>query len=217
MQKLKRLERALVAGEWFQARKATQVWADIVIGAGMLIGAGATIYSANKQGQIANSQLGLEGAQNARQQQAFDQLQQLISNPGAFFDSPVYKAAAAQGSSAVARETGATYGPKSGNEAQALQAYGQSFGQQQLLSQEQLLAGMAGTGFNPAAAGQAASGAVNAGAGALSSLGGLLSFFGSGMGGGGSGVVNPDNLPINTGSQTIDMGGGYSPVTVPGG
>lgn len=154
-------------------------FAAIAIGVGMVATAGVALYEGNKQNQVANTQIGLEQQQMGKQNVAFNQLQQLLGDPGSFFSSPVYKAAASQGSSAVARENAAQFGPNSGNEAQALQAYGQSFGQQQLLSQEQLLAGMSGTGFNPAGAGQAASGALSAGGNALGSLGGLLAFFGT--------------------------------------
>jgi hypothetical protein len=197
---------------------------DIAIGIGLVAGAGAAVYSANKQGQIAGSEMNLQYDQQWKQDQAFQQLQLLMGNPASFFDSAPYQAAFGQGTKAVLRGAAAgglnntsTQIP-AGGEATALQSFGQSFGMQQLLSQEQLLAGMSGTGFNPAGAGQVASGATGAAAGSLGSLAGLLSFFGSsGMGrGGGYEVYNPDNLPINTGSQIIDMGGGYSPVIVDG-
>lgn len=187
MRKLKRLDRALIAGEWFEATKGTRVFADIAIGVGLVVSAGAAIYQTSTQAGIANRQLGIAQDQQMKQDQSFQQLQQLLADPGSFFNSPVYKAAADQGGAQVARQNAAAFGPNSGNEAQALQAYGQSFGQQQLLSQEQLLAGMSGTGFNPSTA---VSGAVqpsmNAAAG-LSDLAGLFSFFGTGKGAGGAG------------------------------
>jgi hypothetical protein len=156
------------------------VWADIAIGVGMALTAGAAAYSTSTQAGIAGKQLSLADQQMAKQNQAFQQLQDLISNPASFFSSPVYKSAADQGSQAVARQNAAQFGPNSGNEASALQAFGQSFGQQQLLSQEQLLAGMSGTGFNPSGALTGASGAASSAAGSLASLGGLMAFFGSG-------------------------------------
>jgi hypothetical protein len=158
-------------------------FAAIAVGVGLVVGAGASIYATNKQGQIANSQLSLAQDQQYKEDTSFNQLQELMQNPGNFFSSPVYQASAAQGTQAVARANAAGSGPNSGNEATALQTFGQSFGQQQLLGQEQLLAGMSGTGFNPAGAGTAASGAASAAAGGLNSLAGLLAFFGtSGVG-----------------------------------
>lgn len=212
MRKIKRIERALREGDWYNQVKGTQVFADIAIGVGLVVGAGAAVYTANKQGQIANSEMQLQNIQLGKQNTAFDQLQQLISNPGAFFDSPVYKAAAAQGSSAVARENAAAHGANSGNEAQALQAYGQSFGQQQLLGQEQLLAGMSGTGFNPAAAGGVALDAINAQGKSLQSIGGMLSFFGSKGGGG-------DSTAVTFGGQSpaIDTSGVVSDTPISSG
>lgn len=175
------------------------VWADIIIGAGLVLTAGAAAYSTHTQAGIANSQLGLAQDQQWKQDQSFQQLQQLISDPASFFNSPVYQASAKQGTQAVARSNAAAFGPNSGNEATALQQFGQTFGQQQLLSQEQLLAGMSGTGFNPTAAAGTASGAASSAAGSLSSLGGLLAFFGSSQSGGGGGFV-PMNDPSLAGS-----------------
>jgi hypothetical protein len=176
----------------------------IAVGIGLVVGAGASIYATTTQAGIANKGLSLAQDQQYKQDTAFNQLQELMNNPSSFFSSPVYQAAFGQGSQAVARQEAAQFGPNSGNEASALQAYGQSFGQQQLLSQEQLLASMSGTGANPAGALNTASGASSAAAGGLQGLAGLLSFFGtSGFGGGGNpppggGAWNsPAGAPIN--------------------
>lgn len=214
MQRLRRFERALIEGEWFDHSKSTKVFADIAIGVGMVVAAGASIYATSTQAGIAGQQLSLEATQAQKQNQSFQQLQQLISNPASFFSSPVYQAAAGQGSQAVARENAAAFGPNSGNEATALQTFGQSFGQQQLLNQEQLLAGMSGTGFNPAGAGQTASGAASSAAGGMASLGGLLSFFGnSGAGAGGGAGFTPLNDPSLAGS-TSGWGAGADAIAV---
>ena len=196
MLRLRKLDKALVEGLWFEHQKSTRVFADIAIGIGLAVTAGAAIYSTSVQGGIANQELGLAQTQAGKQNQAYSQLQQLISNPSSFFDSPVYTAAANQGGAQVARQNAAQFGGNSGNEATALQAYGQSFGQQQLLSQEQLLAGMSGTGFNPAGAAGTASGAASAGAGSLASLGGLLAFFGS-SGGTGTGLAGTSTSALS--------------------
>lgn len=154
---------------------------SIAIGIGLVAGAGAAIYGANKQGQVASTQLGLEQQTQSEQMQMFAQLQQLINDPNSFFSSPVYQAAFGQGTQAIAR-AGAAGGLNNtstnvpqGQEATELQAYGQSFGQQQLLAQEQLLLSGAGvtSASSPAQAGAAASGAYSAQTGNLGSLAGL--------------------------------------------
>jgi hypothetical protein len=53
-------------------------------------------------------------------------------------------------------------------------------------------------------------GATNALSGAAQNAG----IWASLGGGGDNSIYNPDNLPINTGQQTVDPGGGYSPITV---
>lgn len=210
MHKLRKLDRALAEGQWFEYAKSTKVFADIAIGVGLAVTAGASIYGTMTQGSIANSQLDLSRNQAGKQDQAFRQLQDLITNPGAFFDSPVYKAAADQGARAVAKTNAAQFGPNSGNEATALQTFGQGFGQQQLLGQEQLLAGMSGTGFNPTTAAGTASGAGQLAAGNMASLGGLMSFFGNSGGGGGAGFT-PMNAP-SMGGTTAGWGIGADAV-----
>lgn len=180
----------------------------IAIGGSALIGAGVGLYEGSKQGQVANTQLGLEQDQTAKQDSAFMQLQTLLSNPNSFFqNNGVYSAAFDQGTAAVARGSAASGGNNTnakapqGQEAVALQTFGQSFGSQQLLGQEELLAGMSGTGFNPAAAGSSASSAYGAQGSSLNSLAGLLSFFGSSGGGGllGGGNSTPFT-PLNDSS-----------------
>lgn len=215
MQKLRKLERAIAEGCWFEHAKATRVFADIAVVAGLAISAGASIYGTMTQGSIANSQLDLARNQAGKQDQAFQQLQQLISNPNSFFDSPVYKTAADQGAQAVAKTNAAAFGPNSMNEATALQSFGQQFGQQQLLGQEQLLAGMSGTGFNPTVAAGTASGAGQLAAGNMASLGGLMSFFGnSGAGAGGGAGFTPMNAP-SMGGSTSGWGAGADFATAP--
>jgi hypothetical protein len=156
-----------------------EVWGAALVGAGLIVSAGASVFSTLTQKGIANSQLGIEEDQLGKQDQSFQQLQQLLTNPQSFFDSPVFKSAADQGGAQVARQNAAAFGPNSGNEAQALQAYGQTFGQQQLLGQEELLAGMSGTGFNPSTAASGASSAISSATASANSLAGMLAFFGT--------------------------------------
>jgi hypothetical protein len=192
------------------------VWADIAIGVGMALSAGAAAYGTSTQAGIANRGLSIADDQRAKQDQSFQQLQDLINNPASFFSSPVYQAAANQGSQAVARQNAAAFGPSSGNEATALQTFGQSFGQQQLLSQEQLLAGMSGVGFNPAGALGTASGAASSAAGGLSSLGGLLSFFGNSGGGGTTGGSVTGNVAgVGNFDGAMSGGGGTDAFSTP--
>lgn len=167
-------------------------FADIAVGIGLTLGAGAAIYGTSTQAGIANRGLSMAQITQGEQMQAFQQLQQLLTNPGSFFDNPVYKAAFDQGTSAVAKSNAAQFGPNSFNEATALQTFGQSFGQQQLLSQEQLLASMSGTqaASSPSQFINSASGAATSAQGSLNSLAGLLAFFGSSGGGGGGGGVD---------------------------
>jgi hypothetical protein len=174
---------------------------EIAIGIGLVVGAGASAYATTSQAGIAGQELSLANTQSGRQQIAFNQLQTLINNPGSFFDNPVFQSSLSQGTQAVQRaEAAQGISSPIGGQAQALQAYGQGFASQQLLGQEQLLAGMTGTGFNPAGSLQAASGASSAATGSLSNLAGLIGFFGSsGAAGqmfGGSGI-NAGNMFSN--------------------
>jgi hypothetical protein len=207
MNKLRKIERGLVEDGWYTCAKATSIFGDIAIGIGLVAGAGAAIYATSTQAGIADAQLGLEATQNQRQNQSFMQLQQLLSNPGGFFSSPTFQQSEYQGAQAVAKTNAAQFGPNSGNEATALQTFGQGFAQNQLLSQEELLAGMSGTGFNPSAAGSAASGAASAATGGLNSLAGLLAFFGTGSGGG----VTAGNATIGSEVTPGTVGGFNAP------
>lgn len=142
-----------------------------VAGAGIAVGA----YESSQQAGISSEALGLASNQNARQAYSFNQLQTLMNNPGSFFDSPVYQAAFNQGSQAVAKQSAAGGFTGSTNAAEALQTFGQSFGEQQLLSQEQLLASLSGANFNPASALNSAS---NANSTSFNQLGTLLAALG---------------------------------------
>ncbi len=188
MRKLRKQEFALIEGEWFDYTKGAKTFGAIAIGIGLVAGAGAAVYGASTQAGIANQQLALAGSQNARQAQSFNQLQALIQNPSSFFSSSVFTSALGVGEQATAHQGAAAFGPNSTNEAAALQQYGQGFAANQLLSQEQLLAGMSGTQFNPSGALGGASSAASSASGSMAGLGGLMAFFGSSGGFGGGGV-----------------------------
>jgi hypothetical protein len=187
--RIKKFNQALLDGNWYSHSKSTKYFGDIAIGIGLLAGAGAVVYSTSTQAGIANQQLGLADTQADKQNTSFQQLEQLLANPGGFFSSPTFQQSEYQGAQAIARTNAAQSGPNSGNEATALQTFGQGFAQQQLLSQENLLAGMSGTGFNPASAGSVASGAASAATGGMNSLAGLLAFFGNSGGGSSTNVT----------------------------
>src|SRR5882672_9348307 len=107
MRKLRKLERALVDGNWYGYAKSTQTFGGVAVGVGLALTTGASIYGTVTQAGIADSQLGLQQQQMGKQNQAFQQLQQLISDPGSFFSSPVYTSAANQGAQAVAKTNAA--------------------------------------------------------------------------------------------------------------
>ena len=189
------------------------------IGTGLGLTAAAGIFGTISQNKISNAQLSLAQDQQGKQDWSFQQLQQLITNPQSFFQSPVYTSAALQGTSAVERGEAAGGYAGSGNMAAALQSYGQSFGQQQLFNQEQLLAGMSGTSANPSTALSGASAATQAGVGNLSSLAGLASFFGTSgiLGGGGGAQYDPYETAAWT-NQAMDQVGQlptYNPSLTP--
>lgn len=172
-------------------------------------GIAAGAYESSQSQGIAKQALGLGASQTQKQNQSYMQLQQLMQDPGSFLQNPLFQSSLDTGLKGVSRQMGAQGYLGSGNEATALEQFGQSFASSQVLSQEQLLAGMSGTGFNPASA-------VNVGAGAQSQsfqqLGTLLYALGQtggstwGAGGGGSGFV-PTNDP-SMGGGTAGWGAG---------
>jgi hypothetical protein len=192
------------------------VWA-VVAAAAVSVGAG--LYESSVSSGIANTQLGIEQDQQGKQDTAWQQLQTLINSPNSFFqNNTVYSAAFNQGTQAIATQSAASglnntsRAVPQGGEAQALQAYGQSFGAQQLLNQEQLLAGMSGTGYNPVSAGSAAQNSANSATGGLNSLAGLLSFFGSsGLTNGGSSTAVTQSTAMGSddwlAQQELNTGG----------
>lgn len=183
------------------------VWADIAIAAASVIGTAAGLYESGQQGKYANHALSIADDQRNKQDTSFNQLQDLLKDPSSFFSSPVYLSAFDQGTKAVGRGNAAAGYLGSGNMSTALQQYGQSFGQSQLFQQEELLAGMSGTGFNPSGAVGVASGA---GQNAFNDLGQVLASLGyatgkGGTGWGGSGAGGGGGTPnvIEGGSDAI--------------
>ncbi len=153
----------------------TAVISTIALATVSAVGIGAGLYESSQQHGIEEQELGIANTQLGKQNQSYQQLQNLMANPASFFSSPVYQAAFGQGTQATLRASEASGYTGAGNELTALQAYGQSFGQSQLFNQESLLAGMSGTGFNPASASSAASSANTA---SFNQLGTLLAALG---------------------------------------
>lgn len=180
----------------------------VVVGA---VGIAAGAYEYAGQHSAEEQALSLANTQNGRQTASFNQLQQLMANPGSFFSSPVYQAAFGQGTQAVERQQASGGFLNSGNEATALQAYGQSFGQQQLLGQEQLLASMSGASFNPASAVGTGSAAGSASFNQLGTLLAALGQSGSMMTGTGNLGTNMNNLATND----LNQWNAANPVSMP--
>jgi hypothetical protein len=116
------------------------------------VGIGVGAYESSQEQGIQKQALGIADTQAGKQNQSYMQLQQLMQNPGSFLDNPLFQSSLKTGLTGVSKQMASQGYLGSGNEATALETYGQSFASNQLLSQEQLLAGMSGTGFNPASA-----------------------------------------------------------------
>ena len=186
-------------------------FASIGIGTWLVAGVGAAgigagLYEANQANSIATQGLGLAEQTQAEQMQSYQQLQALMNDPASFFQSPVYQAAFNQGSAAVSRSANSQYGPNSSAEQAQLQTFGQSFGQQQLLSQEQLLAQMSGT-TAPSSPASAIGAATGANANSFNSLGTLLAALGQTAGGG---FFGGGGGAVDSFANTWGQSGGYS-------
>jgi hypothetical protein len=106
------------------------------------VGVGAySAYSSSKQTGFADS---IAGTEFGEQQGMYSMLMSLLTNPQSFASNPAYSFATNQGSAAVARQMGASGYAGSGNEALALQQFGQQSAFSGLASQEQLLASLSG-------------------------------------------------------------------------
>lgn len=149
-----------------------------LIGAAVIT-AGTGAYEASQQQGISSQALSLAQDTQGKQDQYNQQLQQLLANPNAFFKSAPYQAAFGQGLQAVQRGQAASGNPAGPGQAAALQQFGQGFGAQQLMGQEQLLASLSGaqTASSPAQGLQVAAGAQASSAAQLSGALGSLGFL----------------------------------------
>ncbi len=187
----------VAAGVGIAAGIGAGVIGGVAVGTAVGLGLGAASLTAgyeeySAQSGIAKAGLGIAQTTQAEQLQYNQQLQQLIANPNAFFSSAPYQAAFAQGTKAVEYGQAAAGNPQGPGQAEALQEFGQTFGAQQLMSQEQLLAGLSGAGAasSPAQGVSAASGAQaqagNTLSGLLASLGFSYGLYNQGGGYGGT-------------------------------
>ena len=157
------------------------------------VGVGAGIYGevqAGKQTGFADS---LASTQFGEQQGMYQALTQLLENPQSFAQNPAYQFASQQGGKQIASNMSASGYAGSGNEAIALQQFGQNEAYSGLLSQEQLLASMSGLGASSSSA-QNVSAATGASSNSFSQFLSLLPILGATSGGIGSLFGGSPNL-----------------------
>lgn len=164
-----------------------------------ILGIGSGLYGMN----LANNLQGMSQAAIAasnpfgpyRAQYAM-QLGSVMSNPSQIFNDPGYQAAFNQGDQAVARQMASSGYAGSGNEAIALQQFGQSFANNYLTQREGLLGQLAGANITPnPGPGLAGYGAgINAASSSLGSLGYGASMAAAAAGGGGGAGVSPSPM-----------------------
>jgi hypothetical protein len=175
-----------------------------------VVGLAAGAYEYSQSSAIQKKALAMGATQQDKQNLAFSQLQTLMQDPSAFLKDPLFQSSLDTGLTGVSRQMASAGYLGSGNQMTALEQYGQSFASSQLLSQEQLLAGMSGTGFNPASAAGVSAGAQGQ---SFQQLGTLLYALGqtSGSGGGGYSAFTPANDP-SMGGSTSGWGAGADAV-----
>lgn len=190
---------------------------------GGVVGVGGLIEGAmgqSSQQNISDQQLQLAQEQFNNQQWYNNKLHGLITDPAAFLKNPLFTSTLNYGTQNIKRQFGpSTAGGGAsvpGAELMEIQKFGQSFADQELFQQEQLLAGAAGLGFNPAAAFSGASESQGLGMQELS--GGMntaaqmayLIANGGGFGGGGGGGGTPGPGYSNPGGYNPYTGGPWS-------
>lgn len=160
-----------------------------------ILGLGSGIYGLHQANNLQGLSTAAIAASNPfgpyRAQYA-TQLGSLMTNPSSVFQDPGYQAAFDQGTQAVARQMAGSGYAGSGNEAIALQQFGQSFANNYLTQREGFLANLAGAGItpNPGPGLSGYTAGINASGNALGSLGYGASMAATAAGGGtGSGTT----------------------------
>jgi hypothetical protein len=144
-------------------------------------GLGMSAYEMSQQNSLSSSALGL--AQNTQSEQEYynSLLQQLIANPSSVTQLPGYASQMKQGTAAVASQMGSSGFAGSGNEAAALETFGQGLASSFYGQQANLLASLSGVtaASSPAADTSAATGASSLVSSNLSSLLNSIGFYGA--------------------------------------
>lgn len=161
----------------------------IAIGGAAVIGGGVALYEGEQNRSLAS---GIAGDVEGKQDYYNSQLMQLLANPGQFLSNPLFTSTLNVGTTAVNRSQAAQGFLGSGNQATALQQFGQSFASGQLLGQETLLAGLSGAG-SASSPSQAVSAATSAQGQSFNQLGSLLASLGYATGGSGGAPTGGDS------------------------
>lgn len=178
-----------------------------------ILGLGSGIYGLSQANNLQGLSTAAIAASNPfgpyRAQYA-NQLSSLMANPSSIFSNPGYQASFDQGSQAVARQMAGSGYAGSGNEAIALQQYGQSFSSNYLTQQENLLSGLAGANItpNPGPGLSGYNAGITASGNALGSLGYGATMAAAAAGGGtGSGTTaNPMGNFSSAGGEAATIG-----------
>lgn len=174
------------------------------------VGTAIAGYNAYEGHQNSNAAKG--AMHNIQQKQDYydSQLRSLMEDPSSFFSNPIFTSALKVGTDATAAQMAAGGFNRSSNIMKSLMDYGQGFASQQLLSQEQLLAGLTGAGQSLPGATQASTNAQGQSAMELAALSkGVGSMVGSYYGNG-SGYAGADSLGEFSQYQIGWMGGGQA-------
>jgi hypothetical protein len=193
-----------------------------VLAATAVAGVGMEAYGLSQQSGVAGAQEQLAGQASYQsgvvfneQQQYAKMLNDLIANPQSVTSLPGYDFNKSQGEQAVARQMAGSGFLGSGNEAIALEQYGQNYATSAYQTQASLLASLAGLNVNPTSGLGTASGALSgasaansAGNSSLQQLLATLTFAsGSGIFNQGGGMNTTPSNPTGATGGTINQGG----------
>lgn len=174
------------------------------IAGSVIVSAGAGLYESSQSNKLGQQGLGLAEDTQGKQDYYNQQLMQLMANPSSFLSSPIFTSSLNVGTEAVNRSEAAQGFLGSGNQATALQQFGQSFASSQLLGQEQLLGSLSGAG-NASSPSQAIGAGTAAFGQSFTQLGSLLASLGYSKGSGGT-TSTPDTA--NYGAWSSPGGSG---------
>jgi hypothetical protein len=170
------------------------------IAGAVIVSTGAGLYESSQSSAIGSKAVGLAEDTQGKQDYYNNQLMQLMANPSSFLSSPLFTSTLDVGTQAVNRSQAAQGFLGSGNQATALQQFGQSFASSQLLGQEQLLGSLSGAG-NASSPSQALTAGTGAFGQSFNQLGSLLASLGystTGAGGSTSLSTNGDAAILNS-------------------